>query len=239
MGLKEAFSEENLLKTTEADMELYEKVNTTFPSLEQYEEEIRRQFYFHYKSIKEFVIEWDEGKLYDYSMLVNGVLLRSLEYYRGCIWALGQKNLQVFIDCIRAICETLALVHYCNLNPEYVNTSMLGERGHEEQELKLVNVLTMIDKVDRIHENFRSDYDVMCNYVHPNPASLLAGIKPLGDAEKGIAVGIGTVNPNFTEELATNYLAQLVSVTDWEFEEIGSFMIARKPSDHDKESPDN
>jgi hypothetical protein len=214
-------SEEDIRKAVESDMKLFADVEKEYPSLGKYKEKVSDQFKKHYQAIIDFVISLHAGKLYRHSLVINGAILRSLNFYRGAIWGLDTRNPHVFYDSLRAQCETLGLIHYCVLKPEYVKAATIGDIKHEDPTLKIKNILTMIDIVDKKYKGIRKDYDALCGLVHPNPASLYANIKPDKKDEDGVLrVTWGTRSPRITKEVAEKNLILLINWTEWIFEEL-------------------
>jgi len=224
------FSREDLEKAASREMEIFNLVEKEYPPLEKYRNKIFEQFFKHYHAINEYVIRLHDGLLYRHSFIINGAILRSLNYYRGALWALGTRNSHVFYDCARAQCETLALIHYCVLKPEYIKAATIGERGHEKEGLRVVNVLTMIDKLDRKHKNIRKDYDDLCNFVHPNPRSLYANVKPINKKEGELVVEISTKCTRINNKVAELYIKILINWTDWFFDELSDLVKILKPT---------
>lgn len=206
-------------------MEIFDAVEKEYPSLKKYRDKVYTQFMRHYTALVDFFLKAHGGKIYSHSLVINGAILRSLNFYRGAIWALGTRNPHVFFDSLRAQCETLGLIHYCVLNPKYVVPATIGERKHPEENLKIVNVITLIEKVEKKYKGIRQDFDDLCELVHPNPASLYANILPKTQTKKGslLIVG-GTRSPRVTEAEAEKYLKILIYWTDWIFEELTSLV---------------
>lgn len=214
-------------KAAHGDMTLF------YPSIPQYPEvapkyqtKVFEQFRKHYELIDELVMKFHGGKLYKETLLVNGAILKSLNIYRGGVWSLGQRNPHVFFDCLRSQCETLALLRYCIEKPDYVTAATLGEHKHPEEKMRLVNILTMVDRLDKKHEGIRHDYDDLCEFTHPNPDSLYANILPLKEEEGVLTVEISTKSTRITSEDADKYLLMLTTWTDWIFDELVSLTRA-------------
>lgn len=210
-------------KIVKNEMEYFPFVKKTYPSLGKYEDKIRNQFGEHYNSLIDLVFDAHGGKLYTHNLVMNGAILRSLNVYRGAVWALGKRNPHVLYECLRSQCETLALIHYCILKPEYVETATLGERKHPEKKRRIVNIITMIDKLEKKFKGIRKDYDNLCELVHPNPASLYANIQPLRETEERIVI-IGTTSTRITEEEAEIALKMLIFWTDWLLKELSKLL---------------
>lgn len=91
--------------------------------------------------------------------------------------------------------------------------------------MKIKNVLTLIDKVDKKHKGIRQDFDDLCELVHPNPASLYANIRPLTETEEGkLMIQVGTRSTRIDEKKAELNLNVLIYWTDWIFEELSSLV---------------
>jgi len=214
-------SEGDIEKAVKIDMESFTEVETAYPPLGRYRKKVIDQFKKHYKAINDLVINLHDGRLYFHNLVINGAISRSLNFYRGAIWGLGTRNSHVFYDSLRGQCETLGLIHYCVLNPAYIEAAAIGAKKHKTTSLKIVNILTMIDKLDKKYKGIRKDYDELCELVHPNPASLYANIKPEKEQENGtLEVSFGSRSPRFTDEVAKEYLTFLIVWTDWIFKEL-------------------
>lgn len=81
---------------------------------------------------------------------------------------------------VRALIETAAAVFSLSLQisstlkqknddelNQFLNHLLLGERNRSNF-LNLVNVLTMVNQVDKVIPNFSRLYDSLCKYTHPN-----------------------------------------------------------------------
>jgi hypothetical protein len=210
------FSEEDLKKPAKFDMELFKPIKAEYPNLSKFEDTVSQQLQIHYLLVGKLVAHG--GEIYLSTLVLNGAIVRSLNSYRGALWALGNGNPHVLYDCIRSQCETLAFLHYCTLKPDYIKAATIGDRNHPEKDLSIPNILTMVDKLDKIHAGVRKDYDQLCNLVHPNPASLYASITPLDEKERVVA--ITTRLPKMPDEKASLHLKMLTIWTNWIFEEI-------------------
>lgn len=129
-------SEEDVEKPAKSDIEIFDAVEKEYATLKKCRNKIYEQFLKHYKSIIDFVLKAHDGTLYSHSLVINGAILRSLNFYRDAIWALGTRNPHLFFDSLRAQCETLGLIHYCFLKLEYVVAATIGNREHFEEKLK-------------------------------------------------------------------------------------------------------
>lgn len=210
------FPEKDLEKPARYDMKLFEPLKAEYPILGSFEEAVFQQLWCHYFLIGKLVAHG--GDIFASTLVINGAIVRSLNTYRGALWALGNGNPHVFFDCLRSQCETLALLHYCTLHPDYIRAAVMGERNHPQKELAITNILTMVKKLDKLHNGILRDYDDLCNLVHPNPASLYASIIPLD--EKVNVVAITSRLPKMTDEKVISYLRKLMIWTKWIFEKI-------------------
>lgn len=206
-------------KIVNNEMEYFPFVKRLYPSLKKYEDKVINQFGEHYHSLIDLVFDAHGGKLYDHNLLINGAILRSLNVYRGAIWALGKRNPHVLYECLRSQCETLALIHYCVSKPEYIEAATLGKRKHPEKKRRIVNIITMIDKLDKQFSGIRKDYDSLCELVHPNPYSLYTNIQPITETKERLMV-IGTTSTRMTEKDADIALGMLIAWTDWLLKEL-------------------
>lgn len=206
-------------KIVNNEMEYFPFVKRLYPSLNKYEDKIINQFSEHYHTLIDLVFDAHGGKLYDHNLLINGAILRSLNVYRGAIWALGKRNPHVLYGCLRSQCETLALIHYCVLNPEYVEAATLGKRQHSQKKYRIVKIMRMIDKLDKQFKGVRKDYDSLCELVHPNPYSLYANIQPIMETKEPLVM-IGTLSTKTTEKEADIALRMLIGWTHWLLKEL-------------------
>ena len=210
------FSEKDLEKPARYDMKLFEPLKAEYPVLGSFEELVFQQLKSHYLLIGKLVAHG--GDMYASTFVINGAIVRSLNTYRDALWALGNGNPHVFFDCLRSQCETLALLHYCTLHPDYIKAAIVGERNHPQKDLAIVNILTMVQKLDKLHDGILRDYDDLCNLVHPNPASLYASIQTLD--EKDRVVAITSRLPKMTDKKVIFYLRLLMIWTKWIFDKI-------------------
>jgi len=109
-----------------------------------------------------------------------GLLHRTADLSRAVIDLYKQNNYLPAIVLTRSLLETFALFHYfikkldgavdSGRIGEFDDTLMrlfLGARDAED-DIKPVNVLTVIDKLNRNVEGFREMYDAFCEVAHPN-----------------------------------------------------------------------
>jgi hypothetical protein len=208
------FSDDDLEKPAKFDLELFKPVKTEYPCLASYEDAVFQQLKFHYILFGKLVAHG--GDICSSTLVINGAIVRSLNVYRGALWALGNGNPHVFYNCLRSQCETLAFLHNCTLNPDYIKAATIGARNHHEQDLKILNILGMVDKADKIHNGIRKDYDSLCNLVHPNPSSLYASVVTL-DEQEGV-IAFTSRLPKMSDEKAFLHFKILNHWTNWIFD---------------------
>jgi hypothetical protein len=203
------------------EMPAFGKIQEEYPSLKKHSKTVLEQLLTHYRLIVDLVFKAHGGTLYSHSLVVNGAILRSLNFYRGAIWALATRNPHVLYDSLRAQCETLALIAYCNRHPSYVVPATVGERDHKDERLRIRSVSTLMKEANKKYKRLWEDYSSLCEYVHPNPASLYANIQPKTETKKGsLLIAVGTRSPRVTEEDAEKSLRILVVWTSWIFNEL-------------------
>jgi hypothetical protein len=217
--LRKIFSDENLEKPARLDLELFQPVKAEYPCLSPYEESVFEQLKSHYRLLGKLfqVASENGGVLYTSTLVINGAIVRSLNTYRGALWALGNGNPHVFFDCLRSQCETLAFLHHCTSNPDYIKAATIGSRNDPDKDLKIPNILTMVNKLDKIHNGICKDYDQLCNLVHPNPASLYASVHIIDEKERVVA--FTTRLPKMPDEKAKLHLVMLMTWTKWILDE--------------------
>lgn len=214
-------SKDDIEKVARNELKLFNNLKQVYPSLSVFEKEVFEQFKNHYQILVEKILKANNGNLYDYSLVIIGAIQRSLNDYRGALWSLATRNTHVFYNCLRSQCETLALLNYCVLNPNYVENATTGSRETKEGKPKIINIVTMIEKLDKKHNGICQDFDDLCDLVHPNPASLYANIKPVGETERStLIIHSSTVGDNIGDETAELHIKLLIAWTGWIFEEL-------------------
>lgn len=214
-------SDKELDKLVSKEMEPFDLIEKQYPSLSKFRKTCYTQFKKHYQLFQGLVVNSPEGNIYLSTLITNGIILRSLNFYRGALWALGSRNPHIFYDSLRSQCETLALVYYCFLNPSYIEAATIGKRKHKEESLKIENVLNMIDKLDKKYNGIRKDYDALCELVHPNPHSLYLNVEPKEGEGRNII--ISTVSTRIDDKEATKDMLLFVAWTTWLFVELVEF----------------
>ena len=108
------------------------------------------------------------------------LLWRSYELGVNAFELLNTNNIASGILLTRGYIETLSMSYYLhekiknlienNKVTEFDDTLMsilLGSRN-QTTELKSINILTMIDKMDKKFSGYRFNYDLLSEYAHPN-----------------------------------------------------------------------
>jgi len=209
-------------KLVNEEMELFNTIKKIFPNLEKYENEIRKQFFTHYKIFHNSMSMYKDV-IYRNNFFLFGFILRSLNLYRGCLWAFGNDNPHTFYNNLRGQCETLALINYCINNPQYIKIALIGKMKTEDKKKKIVNAKTMVEKLNKKYLRIFEDYDQLCDRVHPNPESLFTNFKKLEKSDKSnftMSTKVRVADPEHSEA----YLLMLLRWTDWIFKEIEDFV---------------
>ena len=231
----ENIPEELYDKWAKQDLELLKPILAEYPSLASIEQQIStnppktnkvkleelvfNQLKCHHLILGKMVYEksMKSGTLYVSTIFMQGVITRSLNIYRGALWALANGNPHVYSACLRAQCETLALLDWCKNNPDNIKAATMGSRNNPDKELNIPNVLTLIDKLDKTYKDIRKDYDQLCEIVHPNPTSLLASTEILDKKERVVAF---TTKPvRYSDEDAQLRMRLLTYWTKWLLDE--------------------
>lgn len=165
--------EEDISKTVESEMELFERVLSK-EDKEEFLDIFRRQTEEIYRIVSDNILVGEQPNIYYSDLFVSGVIARSQNLMRGTILGIEDSNRYLVPQCQRALMETLALVNYVDKNPDYLENSIVG--SFEEGEI--TNVKTMIKHLDRKHEGVKQDYAELSNHVHPNPESLMSNAFP-------------------------------------------------------------
>lgn len=181
--------------------------------------QIKKQIRNFYVAFKNYVVS--DGNLYLTNLFINGALFRCHELYKGVFASIKDKSIHMNSYALRAVAETLALVHYCLINPYYLKSSLIGSR-EEEDENKIINIKTMIDKLEIKRNGISEDYESLSHYVHPNPKSLFSSFameESNGDKPK-FRASFGGNPPKFDEKMVSTSVNLLLRWTNWFFEEI-------------------
>lgn len=211
------FSPDDLEKPARYDMRLFEPLAKEYPSLNSIKDLVFQQLRTHYQLASDI---FANGNIYVSTLVLNGAITRSLNEYRGALWALGNGNPHVFNSCFRCHCETLALVHYCTLHPNYITAATLGKLKQTKKEHRIVRISKMIDELEKAHKGINLDYRQLCDLVHPNPASLYASMRPLTKEDDKELVVLISSRLIVSEEYAKLCLKMLTIWTDWIFEDL-------------------
>ena len=97
------FSDEDLEKPARYDMQLFNPVKEEYPTLCSYEQTVFKQLKNHYFVVGKLL--GHSGDYYTSTLVLYGAVVRSLNTFRGALWALGSGNSHVLYDCLRSHCE--------------------------------------------------------------------------------------------------------------------------------------
>ena len=110
----------------------------------------------------------------------ESVLYRFIELADATFYLLDVDNFLGAVVTVRGLQETFSVMWYINELCLYavkhkelkhfndqIKRLMLGSRDDKEFP-KLINVLTLIDKVEKLLPGYRKHYDILSEYVHPN-----------------------------------------------------------------------
>ncbi len=102
---------------------------------------------------------------------------------------------------IRAVTETAAVLHSLDLQvrralqdgnddtlTEFLRRTMVSSRSEPDLPESL-NILTLIDKVDKDFPRFRRSYDELSEYAHPNWCGVLGAFSELDEKTHTVAFG--------------------------------------------------
>jgi len=112
-------------------------------------------------------------KIYDSNLFINGVLYRTIDSFRGCLWSFSKNNNFVFFDSYRNLCETLGLLCYANQNPNYIKIIGLGHKKNQSKENIVLGPRKLIGAGNKKYPHLEVIYNEVSGYIHPNPESLL------------------------------------------------------------------
>lgn len=214
-------TEENIAELVETDIIDFNNLIKEFPKFKTVGGLIYEQIKNHYVYMTKILIKEGGAKLYYHSFVIFGSLVRSLNAYKGVLWALSTKNIHVCYDSLRFQYETLALLNYCNLNPDNVVKSIMGGKNSTDEKLKVPNIVTLVEKIDKKYGKLKQDYDKLSNYLHPNPESFFAHLFT-GDYEEGksLKITFSTKSPYMDEDYMSNYINSLINLTKYIFSQL-------------------
>lgn len=144
------------------------------PVASKFEAHLKSNLEKHYHTILDYVIEkYPSGNLYESTLLIQGLTIRSLNLFLGILRELIHDNALVVNILLRQYLETVAVTFYTSWKPEYLQTALVGQG-------KRVNILTMIDQLDKKrYSGTRKDYDDLSETLHPNSKSHFLYSKPI------------------------------------------------------------
>jgi hypothetical protein len=96
----------------------------------------------------------------------------------GGIQQITRGNKHVFGACFRGLLETFGAMVYVHKKPASLPALLQGEG---------IKVGKLVNVAYSELQGFKEDYEWMSSWVHPNPASLLLGLKPIDD-ERQLAI---------------------------------------------------
>ncbi|MFW6026761.1 MAG: hypothetical protein ACOCRX_10510 [Candidatus Woesearchaeota archaeon] len=155
-----------------------------FNSIEDLEEEL--------KKIKSLDFNnYSKENVYQYNLLIHGVLNRTYELVDSSIWSIKNKRPLSSAMFLRGLIETLAFTHHTWLHicikqdKEKIEKLLLGSRN-KKTPIKSINILTCIDKaIDNSSEKFpnlRKNYDDLSEMIHPNSMSFFYSARAVNES---------------------------------------------------------
>lgn len=190
-----------------------EELKKIDPSFSKHEGKISSNLEKHYILLLDYVVEKNpSGNLYQSSLLIQGLLTRSLNLFLGILRELSNHNVLVVDTLLREYLETVAVTFYTSMKPDYLEIALIGE-GKDQ-----VNILTMIDHLDKKkHKGTRADYDLLSEVLHPNTKSHFLCCKPI---DKGERVFIISTHPQISTKEFDDYLKYINTWVEKFFEEL-------------------
>jgi hypothetical protein len=170
----------------------------------------------------------------------EAVLYRFIELADATFALLDVSNFLGAVVTVRSLQETLSVMWYINevclyaiTNKELTNFTekmnrlMLGWKDDDEFPDSL-NVLTLIDKVDKKIPGYRKHYDILSEYVHPNWHGTMGLFAKTGGKELKVEFGRYIMGKNVVVkhiETALITSIDLLSFIQNEYEEIVTKVI--------------
>lgn len=131
--------------------------------------------------------EIDENIMGDKTHVVNkyfttraGLMYRAYELASAAHECANNNQIAASITLTRALFETVSVVGYFNYKVDTFNKDknlevfndtvmkiMLGSRS-DNATYSSINILTMVDRIDKIMSGYRMTYDNLSEYTHPN-----------------------------------------------------------------------
>ena len=127
---------------------------------------IELHVYFYFKIIK-------GPNYFKISRLIqNFLFLRVKENLRLVLFAYNPHNLTAFVHGIRSQIEINALLNrFTRENDSYFEEYFIRSEDRKRDD-RLINIQTLIDKMDNDVINYRELYDYLSNILHPNPSAV-------------------------------------------------------------------
>ncbi|WP_242917422.1 hypothetical protein [Pontibacter liquoris] len=105
-------------------------------------------------------------------LIQNFLFLRAKENIRLVLFAFNPFNLTAFVHGIRSQIEINALLNrFVRENDSYFEEYFTRSEDRKKDD-RLVNIQTLIDKMDNHIINYRELYDDLSNILHPNPTAV-------------------------------------------------------------------
>lgn len=135
---------------------------------------------------------------------------------------------------MRACIETCCLAHYLNGKTakflrdqndkafHQLLRKILGGSRENPSSPVAVNVLTVIDHIDKEYDGFRKMYDVMCEYAHPNYSGLLAAY---GNLDGKFELRLGQGAREVPEAFGLAPFSMALSILEYEYHELGDAVV--------------
>ena len=137
-------------------------------------------------------------------VIICGIITRGVDFYKGALFGIGSNNLHVAQNSLRSLIETVALANYCLYKPDYMENACVGSR-EKGAKIKVISAVTLVDHLEKNHPesvskftDVKKTYDSLCDYVHPNPASIRANIEVTKLNKAQITFEFNTVSKKFT-----------------------------------------
>jgi len=112
-------------------------------------------------------------KYYKISRLIqNFLFLRAKENLRLVLFAYNPYNLTAFVHGIRSQIEINALLNrFIKENDSYFEEFFIRSEDRKRDD-RLINIQTLIEKMDNDIINYKGLYDNLSNILHPNPTAV-------------------------------------------------------------------
>lgn len=122
--------------------------------------------YFYTKVVKGY-------RFYTVSRLIqNFLFLRTKENLRLVLFASNPYNVSAFIHGIRSQIELNALLNKFTFENDSYFEEYFKKSEDRKNDNKLINILTLIEKLDDEFVNYKELYENLSNLLHPNPSAV-------------------------------------------------------------------